>query len=421
MNTVDRPELLVLTGLHAPGTEAVITRIRALDADVAVLHHDLRDVGSGRVHRRLRHGERDERTELELAHGCLSCTLREDLLPQLHRLSGADGPGRIVLHLDPALEPEQVCWALLHVLVDSAPITDRVDLRGVITCIDTGSWLDDATGDVTVGEHGLAELPDDERTVAQVAVGQAEFADVLVHTGTADAWRLARTDAVLERLAPTAQRVFLSELDARVLLADLPPAARRGRPDGVHASLLRGQPPLGRDCGVQLVVFSRRRPFHPERLHEAMDVLLEGVVRARGRIWLATRPEAVLWLESAGGGLQVGHAGEWLAEGDAAAWAGADPERIALASLGWHPRFGDRAQDLVVLTHDADPADIEAVLVAALLTDAELAAGEAALRALPDPFGWWPPASSGGGAHTDTDPPPAGLAAGSIDIEHEEH
>jgi G3E family GTPase len=410
---VTRPELLVLSGLHAQGAEAVIARVRALDPDVAVLHHDLRDIGSGRVHRRLRHGDRDERTVLELAHGCLSCTLREDLLPQLHQLSGPGGPGRIVLHLDPALEPEQVCWSLLHVLVDGAPLTDRVDLRGVITCVDAGSWLDDATGDMTLAERQFAELPDDERTVAQVAVGQAEYADVLVHTGTADAWQLARTDAVLERLAPSALRMFLSGLDAGVLLADLPPTARRGRPDGVHGPLLRGHPPLTRDCGVQLAVFSARRPFHPERLHEAMDVLLDGVVRTRGRLWLATRPDAVLWLESAGGGLQVGHAGEWLAAGDDEAWAAADPERRALASLGWHPRFGDRAQDLVVLAHDADPADIEEALTAALLTDAELAAGEEAWRTFPDPFGWW---------HTDPCDPPAGLAAaGSTDTEHEEH
>ena len=163
---MSRPELLVLSGLHAPGTEAVMARIRTLDPDVAVLHHDLRDIGSGRVHRRLRHGDRDEWTALDLAHGCLSCTLREDLLPQLHLLSEPGGPRRIVLHLDPALEPEQVCWSLVHVLVDGAPITARVDLRGVVTCIDSGSWLDDATGDISVEERGLAELPDDERTVA---------------------------------------------------------------------------------------------------------------------------------------------------------------------------------------------------------------------------------------------------------------
>lgn len=384
-----RPELLVVTGLHPPGVEAVIGRIRAIDPHVAVLHHDLREIGSGRVHRRLRRGRVDETEVVELVHGCLSCTLREDLLPQLRALAGPGGPRRIVLHLDPALEPEPVCWSLLHVLVDGSPITNVVDLRGVVTAVDTGHWLDDATGGESPAERGLSELPDDERTLAQIAVGQAEFADLLVHTGTADPWRLARTDAVLTRLAPAAQQLTLAELDARVLLRELTPAARRGRPDDVHTPLLRGLPPLTEDCGVHLLLFTARRPFHPERLHSAVDVLLDGVVRTRGRIWLATRPEAVLWLESAGSGLRVGYAGEWLADADAATWDAVPPERRAVAAMGWHPRYGDRAQDLVVLAHDADPDAIAATLSGALLTEAEVAAGAEAWRALPDPFGWW--------------------------------
>jgi G3E family GTPase len=80
-------------------------------------------------------------------------------------------------------------------------------------------------------------------------------------------------------------------------------------------------------AGIQLAVFTARRPFHPRRLHEAIDVLLDGVVRARGRLWLATRPESVLWLASAGGGLELGHAGDWLTEHDVDAWSQVESER----------------------------------------------------------------------------------------------
>jgi G3E family GTPase len=402
------PELLLLTGLAADAVEQVIGRIRALDPDAAVLHHDLRDIAAGRVRRRLRRGPRDEITVLEFGHGCASCTLREDLLPTLRQLARPGGPSRVVLHLDPVLEPEQVCFALSHVLVDGAPVTDVLDLRGVVAVVDAGSWLADATGDGTLVERGFAALEDDERTVAQVAVAQVEFADVVVRTGTAGGWDLARTDAVLARLAPDVPRLRPSEVDGRVLLDELPAGARRGVPDDVHGPLLRGCPPLEPDCGVGLVLFSARRPFHPERLHSAIDVLLDGVVRTRGRIWLATRPEAVLWLESAGGGLQLGHAGEWLAGQDAAAWDAAGPERQAMAALAWDPRYGDRMQELVVLTSGGSPDEIRARLREALLTEAELAAGEEAWAGLPDPFGWWhtepcaDPDEHGPGARTTT-------------------
>jgi G3E family GTPase len=74
-----------------------------------------------------------------------------------------------------------------------------------------------------------------------------------------------------------------------------------------------GQPPLDPDGDVGLMVFSARRPFHPQRLHTALDLLLDGVVRARGRLWLANRFDDLMWVESAGGGLRSSCAGKWLA------------------------------------------------------------------------------------------------------------
>ncbi|MBC3189672.1 GTP-binding protein [Pseudonocardia sp. C8] len=384
-------ELVVLCGTARDGAERTITRMRELDPDLVVLHHDLHDLARGRVHRRYRHGELDRRTVLELAHGCVSCTIREDVLPTLAALAGT--VRRVVLHLDPRLEPEAVCWALGSVLYEAdgqepVLITDLVDLRGVVTVLDPDTWLDDATGDATLPEHGLSALPDDERTVAQLAVGQVEFADVIVTTRSLGPPDTDRTAAVLDRLAPTAPRLLPARADHRLFCDGVPAASRRGVPGGVHDPLLRGTPPLEAASGVRTLLFSARRPFHPDRLHEAIDALLDGVVRARGRIWLATRPDAVLWLESAGGGMRIGHAGEWLDGADPAAWEEAGDERRALAALAWHPRWGDRAQDLVVLCHAADPDAIDAALREALLSDAEIAAGEDAWAALPDPFGW---------------------------------
>ena len=379
--------VVVVTGGVTPaatdGVRLVIDHVCATDPGTAVAHHDLGAVRDGLVRRTVRHRGVTEMRTLPLARGCVSCTLREDVLSLLRELGRSPDVTRIVLHLDPALDPEPACWAIRHVVVDGAPVTDTVELRGVVTVIDEGAWFEAATSDVAVSDAGLADLPDDERTLAQLVVGQAEFADVLVTVGTAEPWERARTTAVLARLSPRGLR--LAAPGPAVLLDDLPPGARRGEPTDPHAPLLAGEPPLGPVGGVRLVTFTARRPFHPDRLHAAIDVLLDGVVRARGRIWLATRPEAVLWLGSAGGGLEIGYAGAWLAATDD--WSTASPERRAAADLRWHARFGDRAQELAVLVHDADPADIATALRGALLTDAELAAGEEAWRALPDPFG----------------------------------
>ena len=391
--------LTLVSGADRTATAAVAAAMRT-GAGVLVAH-DLRGLAEGVVHRRVLDDDGEHHAVLELAHGCVSCTLRGDLLPLLVRLARDPDVGAVVLLLDPGMEPEAVCGALHALVPDGAegPVTDLLTLRGVVTVLDAATWLDDATGDDALGERGLGLTADDERTVAQMVVGPAELADVLVVAGRCPTpWDRVRLEAVLDRLAPRAVRLtaadalagapeLAADLGAEIVerLGALPRDARRGAPEDAHAPLLRGQPPLARDAGVSLLHVGHRRPFHPERLHAAIDVLLRGTVRARGRVWVASQPEHVLWLESAGGALQIGLADTWLAA-DPSAWDDAGDERRAAAALSWDERFGDREQQLVVLVHDADPAGIVEALDAALLTDDELALGEDAWRRFPDPF-----------------------------------
>src|SRR6201998_3480755 len=106
--------------------------------------------------------------------------------------------------------------------------------------------------------------------------------------------------------------------------------ARRGESDDPPGPLLAGQPPLDSRGPINLVEFNARRPFHPQRLHDCLDLLLEGVIRTRGRLWLASQPEQAMWLESAGGGLRVSSAGRGLGAltGSGAAREGAGRTRF---------------------------------------------------------------------------------------------
>ncbi|WP_410638727.1 ribosome hibernation factor-recruiting GTPase MRF [Amycolatopsis sp. lyj-346] len=385
-----RVPLVLVSGLAAGPNAELAELLRAAGPGTAVVHHDLREIHSGVVRRRLRLGPRDELTVLELAHGCVSCTLREDLLPLLRRLARRPEVTRIVVRLDEAMEPEPVSWAIRNVLVGDHPVHDDVDLRAVLTVVDCATWLADATGDDELADRNLQGSPEDERTVAQVALSQVEFADVLVLAGAAtDAWSAAKATAVLDRVAPSIPRVELSRIDGGSVLDAVPANARRGEVTDMHGALLRGEPPLHDDCGIALLTFTARRPFHPERLHDALDVLLDGVVRTRGRAWVASQPDVAFWIESAGGGLGLGHAGPWLAAPDGPEWTDVSPERRTLASLRWDPVHGDRAQELVVVTDQATPDEVEAALRGALLTDEELAEGPDAWLRYPDPFGDW--------------------------------
>ena len=49
---------------------------------------------------------------LEVANGCVACTVRDDLLVLLRTLHRRNDVRRIVVVLMPWLEPEPVCWAI---------------------------------------------------------------------------------------------------------------------------------------------------------------------------------------------------------------------------------------------------------------------------------------------------------------------
>ncbi|MFI6040146.1 ribosome hibernation factor-recruiting GTPase MRF [Nocardia sp. NPDC051321] len=404
-----RTPVVVLAGFAGPAAAGADHAASALCHDApgtVVVRHDLGQLHEGIVHRTVRSATYETSDVLELAHGCVSCTLRIDLLPLLRTLAARDSVDRIVLALDPAFEAEAVCHAIEHVVVEG--ILGRVDgpagrdvrIDAVLTFLDADAWVADATGEQTLAERGLARA-DDERTVAQVAVGQVEFADAVIALGPVapggDVDR-GKLGAVLARLVPDAPVDWVGDphllTAARLdgLLTRIPAHARRGRVFDAHAPLLRGQPPLSSDYGVALLEFAASRPFHPARLHEALDVLFDGVVTARGRMWLATQPDEVTWLESAGGGLRVGSAGRWLASMSEAERAQADPDRRAMAALRWDEQFGDRDISLVILVHDADPAEIREALHWALVEDDELRLVERAPERVAqweDPFGAW--------------------------------
>jgi G3E family GTPase len=137
---------------------------------------------------------------------------------------------------------------------------------------------------------------------------------------------------------------------------------------------------------VTSVVFSARRPFHPQRLHETLTALPPGVVRGRGQFWIASRPETVLGYEYAGSNITLDDLGYWLAALPEHRWDEATDHRRTTADLDWDPYYGDRRTTLVLVGLDLDATIVTDRLTGCLLTDAEVADGEDTWRSHPDPF-----------------------------------
>ncbi|MFE2124749.1 MULTISPECIES: CobW family GTP-binding protein [Streptomyces] len=356
--------------------ETVEHLLRAVPGSIA-LHHDLSPAAGGNVLRTLRDsGGPISADETPLVNDCACCALREDLVPELERLAAGGLTRLAVVELWDSVEPR----AMAEVV--AAHAGDALELTNVITAVDPALVLPCLGNGDDLAEAGLAAAAADQRTVGDTWARQLEYAPVLAIADSGEADDEDR--ALLAQLHPTARQVPTgsSEL-TRLAFAgfDVETAAAAQHP---ACALL---PQEADEAGVATLVWQRRRPFHPERLYEALEDLTCAAARSRGRFWLADRPDTLLAWDAAGGALCVESVGPWLASLPDAAWDLVPAVRRAAAALDWDPEHGDCCQHLVFTSPGLDRHGIEQLLDSCLLTDAEYTAGRQAWKQLPAAFG----------------------------------
>ncbi|MFD9334972.1 CobW family GTP-binding protein [Streptomyces sp. NPDC060028] len=368
--------VVIVSGLHSDTRKEVVDRLlRAVPGSVA-LHHDLATAPAGTVLRLVRDASGElSRGEAPLFNDCACCALREDLIPELERLADSGLTQLAVVELWDSVEPK----GMAEVVV--AHGADALDLTGVITAVDPALVLPYLVNGDDLADVGLAAAASDQRTVGDTWARQLEYAPVLALVDSDDADDEDR--ALLAQLHPTARQVPAGSGElAELAFAgfDMEAAAAAQHP---ACALL---PQEAEEAGVTTFVWHRCRPFHPERLYEALEDLCCAAARSRGRFWLADRPDTLLAWDAAGGALCVENAGPWLASLPDAAWELVPPMRRAAASLDWHPDHGDCCQHLVFTSPGLDRHGLEQLLESCLLTDAEYAAGREAWKTLPATF-----------------------------------
>lgn len=371
-----RLPVAIVAGLHSAARHEVVEHLlRAVPGSVA-LHHDLASGPQGTVRRRIRDAAGPVSSdETPLVNDCACCALREDLVPELQRLADGGLTRLAVVELWDSVEPK----AMAEVITGHGG--DRMRVASVITAVDPALVLPYLANGDDLAEAGLAAAPTDQRTVGDTWARQLEYAPVLAVVDSGDADDEDR--ALLAQLHPTARRVPAASAElARAALAgfDVEAAAAAQHP---ACALL---PQDADEAGVTTFVWHRRRPFHPERLYQALEDLCCAAARSRGRFWLADRPDTLLAWEAAGGALCVESAGPWLASLPDAAWEMVSPVRRAAAALDWDPAHGDCCQHLVFTSPGLDRDGLEHLLDSCLLTDAEFASGPEAWKDLPAAF-----------------------------------
>lgn len=414
LNTQTQLPVTVLSGFLGSGKTTVLNHIlnNREGLRVAVIVNDMSEVN---IDAQLVQGNAalsrvDERL-VEMSNGCICCTLRDDLLQEVAQLAREGRFDYLLIEASGMSEPLPI--ATTFTLPDAAgnALGEIARLDTTVTVVDAAHWLSNyqENQDNGSGDHESDDIP-----LAALLVEQVEFADVIVinKIDIASEEQIAQLESLLRRLNGNAR--ILKTTFGQVPVSDL---LNTGAFDFDRVSLI----PTWTDAdqhedahdhdhthehdhdhahdhdvnahigeyGVSSFVFRARRPFHPLRLSEFIQGdLMDTVLRSKGTIWLATRPEDTILWSQAGTELVFDLVGTWWADTPVDDWPD-DPDERATITNVWEDPHGDRRQELVFIGLHMEHAPMIAELDACLLTDQELAAGIDTWLDFEDPFPEW--------------------------------
>jgi G3E family GTPase len=232
----------------------------------------------------------------------------------------------------------------------------------MVTVVDAFNFFRDYGSSEYLRDRNLGVGSEDSRTIVNLLTEQVEFANVIAlnKIDLITEEELGVLHAVIKKLNPSARIIncrFGKVSPKDILHTGLFNYEEAESMAIWEEELKTTHTPETEEYGISSFVFRSRRPFHPERFWRYLTEEYPGnIIRAKGVLWLASRPSDALFFSQAGGSSRIQKMGVW--------WDSIPVEQRnqnpgftnnrALLESKWDPLWGDRQIEIVFIGQDLE-------------------------------------------------------------------
>ena len=362
MSTREVP-IVVITGYLGSGKTTLMQNIlRQEKRKIALI---VNDMGSINIDASILNKTGNQVAQIEMVemqNGCICCTLRDEFMAEIERLSADMSIDAIFVEASGISEPSSIAGAFLN--YEAMKEDTRVFLKSVVSVVDVDR----------IYREFLHNLTSDEDTedgdVINLIMDQIEFCNLMILNKT-DLLSAEQLNEVKEGLRGLQQEAEMIEcvngnVDLDVILnredfdfdeVEAYSAVQRALNNCEHDD----EKACVDEYGISSFVFEERRPFNRESFNKLIEEYPEVLIRTKGYIWFSDDWRHIQLFEQAGRNASITELSEWVS-----AWPKEELDKVVSdfpdIKDDWDETYGDRCNQVVFIGKGYEKSEIVKLL-----------------------------------------------------------